>query len=92
MACEGCDDKKSKISFAMELAPAPLIHDGELLAVLICDLCGQPLAPGTFCESGVHFGPPGKEQLVGSPVPSTKLAAERLAMLREFASGAREDL
>lgn len=50
-------------------------HDGTPVS-WVCDECGQPLAEGGRCSSGLHVGPHGSG-FRGMAVASTDLVAER---------------
>ncbi len=45
---------------------------GGTIYVWVCELCGQPLRPGTECNSGIHVGPDGHRR--GKAIKSTDLA------------------
>jgi len=55
----------------------------EELFVYVCDLCGQPLAPGSSCASGLHTGP-GSLEFRGAAVRTDVLVAELNAARAEL--------
>lgn len=76
----------SEIELAAAIAEGGVVltaPDGELRAVYVCDLCGQPLAAGERCASGTHDGPDDRRPR-GRAVLSTEIA-EQLVALREAA-------
>ena len=54
-----------------------------VVGVYVCDLCGQPLAPGDECNSGLHVGPAGRRGKKGQAVLTTDLAVEAVKLKRE---------